>query len=100
MVEFHFPGDKGISQRSLNYGWVVVAACSLMIFITYGLNYSYSVFFKPLVDHFQWDRASVSLIYSLAVIGRGAAAIGTGWAADKFGVRKVMVFCGVMVGAG
>ncbi|MHB8104829.1 MAG: MFS transporter [Dehalococcoidales bacterium] len=87
-------------QRTSNYGWFVVAACSLMIFATYGLIYSYSVFFKPLADYFQWDRASVSLIYSLAVIIRGAAAIGTGWLADKFGARKTMVFCGLMMAAG
>jgi MFS transporter, OFA family, oxalate/formate antiporter len=93
-------GEEGTTQRPSNYGWVIVAACSLMIFVTYGLTYSYSVFFKPLADYFQWDRASVSLIYSLSVIIRGAAAIGTGWLADKYGARKTMVFCGLMIAAG
>jgi len=88
------------NRRSFNYGWVIVAACSLMIFVTYGLIYSYSVFFKPLAAHFQWDRSSVSLIYALAVIIRGASAIGIGWLADKYSARKVMVFCGLMMGAG
>jgi MFS family permease len=83
-----------------SYGWVIVAACSLMIFITYGLIYSYSVFFKPLAEHFLWDRATVSLIYSLSVVIRGAAAIGTGWLADKFGARKIMVISGILMGAG
>ncbi|MBN1161734.1 MAG: MFS transporter [Dehalococcoidales bacterium] len=77
-----------------------MAACSLMIFITYGLIYSYSVFFKPLAGYFQWDRATVSLIYSLSVIIRGAAAIGTGWLADKFGARKIMLVSGILMGAG
>jgi MFS family permease len=71
-----------------------------MTFINYGLVYSYSVFFKPLAEHFQWDRASVSLIYSLSVIIRGASAIGSGWLADKYGSRKTMVFCGLMLGLG
>jgi MFS family permease len=83
-----------------SYGWVIVAACSLMIFITYGLIYSYSVFFKPLAEYFQWDRATVSLIYSLSVIIRGAAAIGTGWLADRYGARKIMVISGLLMGAG
>jgi MFS family permease len=90
--------ESGTSR--FNYGWVIVGAGALMIFVTYGLIYSYSVFFKPLADYFQWDRASVSLIYSLSVIFRGVAAIGTGWLADKYGVRKTMVFCGLMMGAG
>jgi MFS family permease len=100
MEENAFLAGKGTTQRPSKYGWVVVSACSLMVFVTYGLIYSYSVFFKPLAEHFQWDRASVSLIYSLAVIIRGAAAVGTGWLADKYGARKTMVFCGLMMGAG
>ena len=91
---------KETNTQQFNYGWVVVAAGVLMIFVTYGLTYSYSVFFKPLADYFQWDRASVSLIFSMAVIIRGAAAIGTGWMADKFGARKTMIFCGLMMAAG
>jgi MFS family permease len=88
------------ASRPSRYGWVIVAACALMIFVTYGLIYSYSVFFKPLAAHFQWDRASVSLIYSLAVVIRGASAIGVGWLADKYSARWVMVFCGLMMAAG
>jgi len=87
-------------NRPSNYRWVIVAACVLMTLLTYGLFYSYSVFFLPLADSFNWDRASVSLIYSLAIIIRGAAAIGTGWLADKFGARKIMIFCSVMMGLG
>jgi MFS family permease len=82
------------------YGWVIVAVCGFMVFITYGLIYSYSVFFKPLAEAFHWDRATISLIYSLSVIIRGAAAIGSGWLADKYGPRKVLVVCGLLMGAG
>lgn len=88
------------SARQSAYSWVIVAACSLMIFITYGLVYSYSVFFKPLAEHFQWDRATVSMVYSLAVIIRGAMSIGTGWLADRFGARKLLIGCGIFMGAG
>lgn len=87
-------------RRVFNYGWVIVGASSLMIFITYGLIYSYSVFFKPLAEYFQWDRSSVSMVYSLAVIIRGASAIGIGWLADKYSPRWVMVFCGLMMATG
>jgi len=34
------------------------------------------------------------------MIIRGAAAIGTGWLSDRYGARKIMVFCGLMMGAG
>lgn len=97
--------DPSLPETVMNpnpsrYGWVIVTACSLMIFVTYGLIYSYSVFFKPLAEYFLWDRATVSLIYSLSVIIRGAAAIGTGWLADRYGARKIMVISGILMGAG
>ncbi len=82
------------------YGWVIVAACTLMLAVTYGLMYSYSVFFKPLADHFNWDRATVSLIYSVSLVVRGAISIGTGWLADKYGAARLMVFCGFVTGLG
>ncbi len=96
-----FPVNHNAATRSrLNYGWVVVAACTLMIGITYGLMYSYSVFFKPLADYFNWDRATVSVIYSVSLIIRGAFAVGVGWLADRYGPIRLSVFCGLMVAAG
>jgi MFS family permease len=82
------------------YGWVIVAVCTLMMAVTYGLIYSYSVFFKPLAEHFSWDRSTVSLVYSASLVIRGAFSIGVGWLADKYGPVKITVFCGFMIGLG
>jgi MFS family permease len=80
--------------------WVIVIACTLMMAVTYGIMYSFSVFFKPLSAHFGWDRATVSLVYSLSLIIRGGISIGTGWLADRYGANKLMIFCGLMIGLG
>jgi MFS family permease len=87
-------------QGPASYAWVIVAACTAMIFITYGLQYSYSVFFKPLAEHFDWDRATVSFVYSASLVIRGAVSIGAGWLADRYGARKVMIVCGFLMGLG
>jgi MFS family permease len=87
-------------MRKLHYGWVIVAVCALMMGITYGLMYSYSVFFKPLADYFNWDRATVSGVYSASLVIRGAVSIAIGWLADKYGAKKLMAFCGFMIGLG
>jgi MFS family permease len=79
---------------------VIVAACGLMIAISYGLMYSYGVFFKPLAEYFGWDRETVSLIYSASLIIRGAFSIGVGWLADRYGAAKLMIICGFMIGLG
>ncbi len=87
-------------RSSFSYGWVIVGAVSVIIGVSYGLMFSFSVFFKPLAEYFSLDRATASLIFSASLIIRGTAAIGMGWLADRYGARKMMVFCGFMVGAG
>jgi MFS family permease len=79
---------------------VVVAACTVLIGITYGLMYSYGVFFTSLEDHFKWDRATLSAVYSISFIIRGAVSVGVGWLADKYGASKIMAACGFLLGLG
>ena len=89
-----------VTRNKFFYGWVIVATCAFFIGLTYGLIYSYSVFFKPLAEYFNWDRATVSAVYSASIIIRGAVSIGVGWLADKYGARKILVFCGFMIAFG
>jgi MFS family permease len=100
MPDLYLENRPAASRGKFNFGWVVVAACGLMVALTYGLIYSYSVFFKPLADHFMWDRATVSFIYSASLLIRGAIAIGIGWLADRYGPIKISIFCGIMIGLG
>lgn len=88
------------SSNRFFYGWIIVVICTLMITVGTGLMYSYSVFFKPLVDFFSSDRATVSLIYSASLIIRGAFSIAVGWLADKYGPAIISIFCGFMIGLG
>lgn len=90
----------GRPRKKLHYGWVIVIVSLIMMAITYGIMYSYSVFFKPLAEHFNWNRETTSAIYSASLIIRGAVSIGIGWLADKYGANKVMAFCGIMMGLG
>ena len=62
--------------------------------------YSYGVFFKPIVDSFQWDRTTVSSVYSMALVLRGIFSMGIGWLADRYGAIKITFFCGLMIGLG
>jgi len=94
------PAAQALNKSTFPYGWVIVAVCTLMTAVTYGLMYSYGVFFKPLAAHFNWDRATVSAVYSVSLIMRGAISIWIGWLADKHGAKKIMLFCGFMMGLG
>ena len=88
--------DRFTSATNIYYGWIIVFVSTLMMGVGYGIMYSYSVFFKPIVDTFDWDRATVSSIYSISLVLRGAASIITGWLSDRYGPIKMTSFCGVM----
>ena len=101
MISYQSSTDSATGEGSLlYYGWAIVAATSLMIAVAYGVLYSYSVFLKPLGDHFIWTRGEVSLIYSLALLIRGGASIGAGWLADRVGPMKISAFCSIVAGIG
>ena len=100
MSEQSLSESTDLSRSKSHYAWVIVAVCTLMMAVTYGLMYSYSVFFKPLAEHFSWDRATVSAVYSVSLVVRGLVSIGVGWLADKYGSIKISVFCSIMLGLG
>jgi MFS family permease len=100
MPDISLAADSGVNRRPFNYGWVIVVVGALMMAVTYGLMYSYSVFFKPMAAYFNWDRATVSSVYSASLILRGAFSIGIGWLADRYGATKILAFCGLMIGLG
>ncbi len=89
-----------IRRRAISYGWIVVAVATITLFITYGIMYSYSVFFKPMQSYFSWDRATVSLVFSTFQLVRGASAIGIGWLMGKYSPTRLAIFGGILTGTG
>jgi MFS family permease len=88
------------NEDKLFYGWVIVAACLGIATITWGLNGSFGVFFKPLAGEFGLTRLETSIISSLqAVLGLLLAIIG-GWALDIYGPRIISLFIGLSSGLG
>lgn len=62
-------------KARFNYGYIVVVASTLIILIGFGIYYSYSVFFDPLLKEFGWTRAQTSGAFSLATLVSGALGI-------------------------
>ncbi len=78
------------NKSPLFYGWVVVAICFITVAVSYGIRYSFSVFYVTILQHFGWTRADTALIFSLNIIVYGICAPIVGAGIDRFGPQKLM----------
>jgi MFS family permease len=78
-----------MSNRSIFYGWWVVAAFSVTTFISTGVRHAVGPFLKPIVDDLGLDRASFSAVIALSLFLYGAFMPLAGMALDRFSVRAV-----------
>jgi len=92
-----FAEDK---KPGVFYGYIVVLAAFVIMMLTLGINYTFGVFFEPLLAEFGWTRAVTSGAYSLAMLVFGALGIIAGGLSDRFGPRIVSVFSGIFFGSG
>ncbi len=76
----------------LFYGWYIVFALWVMFFLVNAV--STGIFFKPILEAFRVDRATLSLIYTLAMLLMAIVTPFLGRAIDRFGPR-VMLFISV-----
>ena len=82
------------------YGWVVVGCAFLVLFLTYGVQYSFGVFVPPMLDDLGWQRASLGGAFSLySMVDMGFSLV-SGRLTDTLGPRRVIGLGGVMLGLG
>jgi OFA family oxalate/formate antiporter-like MFS transporter len=77
-----------------------IAAAGVAMQVALGAVYAWSVFRKPLSEHFDTSVASVNLIFSLAILALGFAAYFGGRWMGNVGPRKVGIAAGLLYGAG
>ncbi len=72
------------------YGWVVVGVGFVTLGITFGIWYSFSVFFLAIIKDFGWSRAAGSSIFSIFIISQSLTGLLVGHLQDRFGPRVVI----------
>ncbi|MFZ7126065.1 MAG: MFS transporter [Desulfobacterales bacterium] len=88
-------------MRKIFYGWWVVAATSLVGLWAAGtFFYSFTAFFNPIVREFGWSYTATSIAAALRSIEGGLASPIVGFAADRFGSRRLLIAGGILSGAG
>src|SRR5678815_1534572 len=78
-----------MTNRSVFYGWWVVAAFCVTTFISTGIRHAVGPFLKPIVADLGLDRASFSLVIALSLLLYGVFMPLAGMALDRFSVRVV-----------
>jgi MFS family permease len=77
---------------------LMVAACTVMITMGFGVIVNVAVFLTPLAAEFGWARADLSLAYSIATVATGIGGIVMGLLADRLPVRPILMCCAVFPG--
>jgi len=78
-----------VTNRSIFYGWWVVAAFSVTTFISTGIRHAVGPFLKPIVGDLGLDRASFSAVIAVSLLLYGIFMPIAGMALDRFSVRVV-----------
>ncbi|MFC1904776.1 MFS transporter [Chloroflexota bacterium] len=82
------------------YGYIIVVAAFFIMAVMSGTQYSFGVFFKPLLAEFGWTRGMTAGAYSMFMILHGFLFILTGRLNDRFGPRLIMTVSGILMGLG
>ncbi len=82
------------------YGYNVVAVSFLIMLLAYGVRTSFGVFFKPMLEEFDWTRAFTSGAVTLSMMVQGVWGIYMGRVNDRIGGRLVITLCSLRLGGG
>ncbi len=73
------------------YGWYIVAASWFMLFLVSAVGVG--IFFKPILEEFGWDRATLSAVHTFALILFAIATPFIGRFIDRFGPKTMLFAC-------
>ena len=79
------------TKQGFFYGWYVMAASWIMLFLVYSV--AVSIFFKPILDEFGWDRATLSSVQTVAMLVFAVVSPFMGRLIDRFGPRAMLFVC-------
>ena len=73
------------------YGWYIVVISWIMLFLVSAVGVG--IFFKPILEEFGWDRATLSSLHTFALLIFAVASPFLGHFIDKYGPRVTLFIC-------
>jgi MFS family permease len=92
---------KSASTSRLYYGYYVVGACFIILFMLWGLVLNtFPIFFKPIAEDMNWSRGALAIALLMGAVGTTFSAPVAGKMIDRFGARRVMATGTIIISAG
>lgn len=85
---------------ALFYGWIITASAFAVLFLTYGVQYSFGIFVPAMVADLGWPRAALGAAFSLYGVVYMCVTVVSGRLTDTLGPRRVVTAGGLLLGAG
>ncbi len=82
------------------YGWIIVALSFVTMFFVMGTFFSSGVLLAAMTAEYGWSRATISLPFSIALIGYAGTAWLAGRLFDRYGPRRVFAAGVLCLGVG
>jgi len=87
-------------EKRLYYGWVIVASGFCTMLLVQGSFASSGVLFAALTEEYGWSRATLSLPFSIALVGYASLTWLSGRLFDRYGPRRLFPLGALCLGLG
>jgi MFS family permease len=91
---------RGAPQVDGRAAWIVAVAAVTILTLSYGAPLIAVVAMKTIASELGTERSGAAAASALVYLGASVGGIVAGWLAGHLGVRRIVIFGGVMMGAG
>lgn len=101
MARTHSIEENGRALRAAKaYPWITVGLAAVLLFLVNATVSTFGVFFKPIAEEFGWSRGAVSAAIAIRFVVSAALVMPMGYLSDRYGPRRVVLPCFLLLAAG
>ena len=94
------PGSMSSTRPTISFGWYVVGASFVILFLNAGARLMIGVLVKPIIADFGWSRSAVSLAVFVNMAVFAAAILIAGRLYDRYGPKRIILVSSVLFSGG